>query len=73
MFYITPGLGKNYLGWRSYCGSVVMNPTNTHEDAGSAPGITQWVKDLAVPRAVVKAAHVAGMWCCCGCGVDWQL
>ena len=33
----------------SYCGSAVTSPTSFHEDAGSIPGLSQWVKESTFP------------------------
>ena len=32
----------------SHCGSVETNPTSTHEDAGSIPGLAQGVKGFSI-------------------------
>ena len=51
----------------SHCGSVVMNPTGIHKDAGSTPGLAQWVKDSALPTEAAQTPY------CCGCGVGQHL
>ena len=38
----------NHKRLSSHCGSVIMSPTSIHEDVGSIPVLTQWVKDPAL-------------------------
>ena len=37
-----------HIIWSYHCSSVVMKPTSIHEDVGLTPGLTYWVKDLAL-------------------------
>ena len=32
------------------------------------PGIAQWVKDLALPKAAAQDTEAAWIWHCCSCG-----
>ena len=52
----------------SHCGSVVMKPKSIHEDMGSIPGPTKWVKDPALPWALYRPAALAPI-----CPLAWEL
>ena len=48
------------MQWRSSCcGSAITNVTSSHEDVGSTPGLTQWVKDPAMLWLWCRLAAIA--------------
>ena len=55
------------------CGSAATNSTSIHEHVGLIPDPARQVKELALLGAVVSVTDEAQTWCCCGCGIGWQL
>ena len=57
----------------SIVAQLVKNPTSPFEDGDLILGLTQWLKDLALLRAVAYVKDVAPIWRWSGCGVGQQL
>ena len=51
----------------------LTNLTSIHKFEGLNPGLAQWIKNPALPQAVVYVADTARILRFHGCGISWWL
>ena len=68
VYTLKTALLKTFLWEFLLCLSGLSTGHRAPEDVGFIPGVTQWVKDLALLQSVVQVTDETQIWCCGSCG-----